>query len=217
MLDLDAYFPSLKKLKEQYRDRLWIGTGMEFGIQKHLVSELSMLADAYPFDFIIASCHLLYGEDPYYGGCFAGRKEEDCYADFFMEQYEALKRLELKSFDTLGHLDFIVRYGPNRNLFYSYYKYADVIDPILHFLIENGKCLEVNTGGLKYGLGEPNPSTDVLRRYRELGGELITIGSDAHAPQHLCFDFKKAHEILSSLGFRSYTIFKQRCPQQIFL
>lgn len=68
VLDLDAYFPSLKKLKEQYRDRLWIGTGMEFGIQKHLASELSMLADAYPFDFIIASCHLLYGEDSYYGG-----------------------------------------------------------------------------------------------------------------------------------------------------
>lgn len=216
-LDFDAYFPSLAKLKEQYRDRLWIGTGMEFGIQKHLAPQLMRLADTYPFDFIIASCHLLYGEDPYYGGCFAGRKEEDCYADFFREQYEGLKQMAPESFDTLGHLDFIVRYGPNRNLFYSYEKYADVIDPVLRFLIDNGKCLEINTGGLKYGLGEPNPCTDVLRRYKELGGELITIGSDAHAPQHLCFDFKKAHEILSTLGFCSYTIFKQRRPQQILL
>lgn len=216
-LAFDRYFPSIAKLKEQYSGRLWVGAGMEFGIQRHLAPLLSRLVKTYPFDFIIASCHLLYGEDPYYGRCFEGKKEADCYADFFREQYAALSRMDAKDFDTLGHLDFVVRYGPNRNLFYSYKKFADVIDPVLSFLIDNGKCLEVNTGGLKYGLGEPNPCTDILRRYRELGGELITIGSDAHAPQHLCFDFKKAQEFLSPLGFRSYTIFRQRRPEQILL
>ena len=107
-------------------------------------------------------------------------------------------------------MDFIVRYGPNQNREYSYEAYADYIDPILRHLIENGKCLEVNTGGFKYGLGEPNPCAGVLRRYRELGGELLTIGSDAHDPKHLCFDFDRAQALLLDLGFRYYAVFQKR-------
>ena len=84
-------------------------------------------------------------------------------------------------------------------------------------LIRHEKCLEVNTAGLKYGLGHPNPEESVLRRYRELGGTLITIGSDAHRPEHIAYDFEKAEDILRSLGFQSYTIFRQRKPVQISL
>ena len=112
-------------------------------------------------------------------------------------------------------MDYVVRYGPNQNKYYSYETYADYIDPILRYLIENGKCLEINTGGLKYGLGETNPSTDVLRRYRELGGELITVGSDAHVPEYLSYEFDRVSKILTELGFRYYTIFEQRKPVQI--
>ncbi len=216
-LDPDSYFPALSALRKEYEKKLWIGIGMEFGIQPHLAPVLLQLAKQYPFDFIIASRHLLYGQDPYNRLCFKEKREDDCYADFFREQYTALKQLPPDSYDTLGHLDYVVRYGPNQNLFYSYEKFADVIDPILHHLIDNGKCLEVNTGGLKYGLGEPNPCIGILRRYRDLGGELITLGSDAHTPQHLCFDFAKVQDILTFLGFRHYTVFRQRRPEQILL
>ena len=121
----------------------------------------------------------------------------------------------MKSYDTLGHLDYIVRYGPNKNQNYSYEAYASYIDPILQFLIEQHKCLEVNTAGLKYGLGHPNPEESVLKRYRELGGTLITIGSDAHRPEHIAYDFDKLESILKELGFRSYTIFRQREPVEM--
>ena len=82
-------------------------------------------------------------------------------------------------------------------------------------LIENGKCLEVNTGGFKYGLGEPNPCAGILKRYRQLGGELVTIGSDAHEPRYLGYDFSRAAALLTDLGFRYYTVFQQRMPRQI--
>lgn len=215
-IDFERYVPHIQQLREKYQGYIDIGIGMEFGIQPHLAQELDVLSQKYPFDFIIGSMHFVGGMDPYFPAYFEGREERDCYIQYFEEQYAALKCC-VKGIDTLGHLDYVVRYGPNRNQFYSYKAYAEYIDPILRCLIENGICLEVNTGGLKYGLGEPNPSTEVLSRYRELGGELITIGSDAHAPQHIAFDFSKADTILKGLGFRYYTIFEQRKPRQILL
>ncbi|MDY3250622.1 MAG: histidinol-phosphatase HisJ family protein [Candidatus Choladocola sp.] len=214
-VDFDRYFHKMQELKIQYAGRLKIRAGMEFGLQSHLSQSLNRLTEKYPFDFIIASQHFVNGEDPYYPAFFEGKQERDCYEEFFRVQLDTLKRFSQDSFDTLGHMDYIVRYGPNQNHYYSYEVYADYIDPILKYLIDNGKCLEVNTGGLKYGLGEPNPCTGVLRRYRELGGELITIGSDAHAPQHLCFDFSTVEILLKEIGFRFYTVFENRRPEYI--
>ena len=119
----------------------------------------------------------------------------------------------LDCFDSYGHLDYVVRYGPARNLNYSYEAYQDLIDPILKTLIEKGKGLECNTGGLRYGLGHPNPCEDILRRYRQLGGEILTIGSDAHSPEQVGYGFQTASRLLAACGFRYYTVFHRRKPE----
>lgn len=212
-VDFDRYFPVMEKLRTNYADRIHIGIGVELGFQPHLLEVLNRVPDRYPFDFVIASCHYVNGMDPYFPSYFEDKTEQEGYELYFLEQLKTLKNLH--NFDTLGHMDYVVRYGPNQNKFYSYKTYADYIDPMLRLLIEKGKCLEVNTGGFRHGLGEPNPCTDILKRYRELGGELVTIGSDAHKPEHLCFDFDKAAAVLTELGFRYYTVFEQRKPQQI--
>ena len=95
---------------------------------------------------------------------------------------------------------------------YSYKKYAEEIDEILKILIAQGKGLEMNMAGMKYGLGFPNPHPDVIRRYRELGGEIVTIGADAHRPEHVAFDYEQAGEILTGCGFSYYAEFKGRKP-----
>lgn len=118
-------------------------------------------------------------------------------------------------FDVYGHIDYVVRYGPNKNANYSYQKYADIIDEILKALIIKGKGIEINTGGFKYGLGHPNPAEDIIKRYHELGGEIITIGADAHQPEHVAFDFEKVPSILKEAGFTHYTVFKNRKPEFI--
>ena len=99
-----------------------------------------------------------------------------------------------------------------RSKYYSYRKFSDVIDEILRILIQKGKGIELNTGGFKYGLGHPNPEEAVLKRYRELGGEIVTIGSDAHRPEHVAYTFGKVPEILKAAGFRYYTVFRERKP-----
>lgn len=214
-VDFDAYFSHMYALQQQYGDRLKIRIGLEFGIQRHLAAHLKDLAGKYPFDFIIASHHFVGGEDPYYPAFFEGHSERSRYEQFFQEQFETLKKFD--DFDTLGHMDYVVRYGPNQNRFYSYEAYADLIDPILNLLIEKGKCLEVNTGGLKYGLGDTNPCASVLKRYRQLGGERISIGSDAHVPEYLSYRFDFVRETLLALGFTHYTVFEQRRPLQFLL
>ena len=92
------------------------------------------------------------------------------------------------------------------------YNYADYIDEILRYLIEHGKGLEVNTAGFKYGLGFAHPHPDILKRYKELGGEIITIGADGHKPEHIAYDFYKISAILKGCGFKNYTEFRKRKP-----
>ena len=120
-----------------------------------------------------------------------------------------------KDYDIYGHLDYIVRYGPNKDALYSYAKYRDIYDAILKTIIESGKGIELNTGGVKYGLKDLHPTCDVLKRYKELGGEIITIGSDAHTPENLLHHFSRAKAVLEECDFKYYTIFQDRTPQFI--
>ena len=92
-------------------------------------------------------------------------------------------------------------------------EYQDVIDEILRKLVSLGKGIELNTGGFKYGLGHPNPTEEIIRRYRELGGDIITIGADAHKPEHVAFDFAKVPSILKDAGFDYFTVFRERKPE----
>ena len=97
---------------------------------------------------------------------------------------------------------------------YQWTDYRDLIDPILSFLIQSDLALEVNTAGLKYGLGQPNPAPEILKRYYQLGGRKITIGSDAHCPAHLAYDFSTLPVLLNACGFHQYTVYRNRQPYQ---
>ena len=97
-------------------------------------------------------------------------------------------------------------------VFYTYEAYADIIDEILRKLISMGKGIEVNTAGFKYGLGHPNPTEAVLLRYHELGGEILTLGADAHVPEHVAYAFDRLPQILRHAGFRYFTVFTGRKP-----
>ena len=107
----------------------------------------------------------------------------------------------------------MVRYGPEKNKNYSYDKYKNVIDEILRQLIAHGKGIELNMAGFKYGLGHPNPTEEILHRYRELGGEIITIGADGHAPDQIAWDFDKVPQLLKAAGFDYFTVFTKRKPE----
>lgn len=211
LLDLPNYTASVLALQEKYRNQFPVRLGIELGLQPHLADLHADILSQYPFDFVIGSSHVVHGFDPYYPAFYEGRKEEDCYMEYFQSILENIRAFD--GFDVYGHIDYVVRYGPTKNANYSWTQYQDVIDEILKLLIEKGKGIELNTGGFKYGLGHPNPTEEIIRRYRELGGEIITIGADAHAPQHIGYDFQKVPTILKEAGFKYFTVFKQRTPE----
>ena len=210
-VNTDAYLYDLLHLREKYKDKINILFGIELGLQPHLTRKIAIYSKNYDFDFIIGSSHTLNGHDPYYPSFYEGKTEEEAYSEYFQSIIDNTKKFS--NFDVYGHLDYVVRYGPNRDENYSYTKYQDLFDTMLKLLIEKGKGIEVNTGGVKKGMRELHPCTDVIRRYRELGGEIITIGSDSHEDQHIADAFPKAAEILKECGFKYYTIFEKRLPE----
>lgn len=220
IFDVDAYFVEMQKLQEEYAGKLNIRIGIELGLRTYLKDYYEELTKKYPFDFVIGSVHnvpykkdaegnILY-TDPAAEKLFTDRTDKEAYRLMMETTLENVRTSDC--FQTLGHLDYVIRYGKSREKEYSYTDYADIIDEILKLLIEKEKGLEVNSAGLKYGLPFAHPHPDVLKRYRELGGEIITIGADAHKPEHIAYDFAKAEEILKSCGFKYYTEFFEQKP-----
>lgn len=215
VLNTDAYLYDLLRCKEKYADRIRILFGVELGLQTEFFRQNAVFAKSHEFDFIIASSHLCHGQDPYYPSFFEGRTDEEAYREYFTSILENIKKF--KNFDVYGHLDYVVRYGTNMDRDYSYEKYKDIFDPILELLIENGKGLEVNTGGIKKGMRDLHPCMDILKRYREMGGEIITVGSDSHNTQHIAEYFDRACDVLKECGFKYYTEFEKRTPEFVRL
>ncbi len=209
-LNPDAYLYDFIKLKEKYEGRIRLCFGLELGLQPHLSKRNAAFAKEHEYDFIIGSSHICNGKDPYYPSFYEGRKQEDAYLEYFESILDNLE--SYNNFDVYGHLDYVVRYGPKKDEGYSYEAYRDILDRILERLIDMEKGIEINTAGLAKGMRQPNPCTGILRRYRELGGEVITTGSDAHSPEQVAYAFGQAADILKGCGFRYYATFEKRRP-----
>ncbi|MCM1251600.1 MAG: histidinol-phosphatase HisJ family protein [Clostridium sp.] len=204
----DSYLYDFLKYREKYADKIALGFGVELGLQPHLSKKNAAFAKAHDYDFIIASSHLCNRQDPGFPEFYEGKSEKEAFREYFESILENLKFFS--NFDVYGHLDYIVRYAPNQDKNYSYEQYRDIIDAILEKLIADGKGIEVNTAGLSKGLKDVHPCRAVIRRYKELGGEIITVGSDAHRPEHIAAHFDKAAAVLSECGFRYYCTFEKR-------
>lgn len=215
-LDHHAYREEYLSMRDKYAGKIRLFYGVELGLQARLGDYLASYAADHPeFDFIIGSNHLCGGTDPYYP-CFLEHRTEKEALDLYLE--ETLQNLQsFSDIDSCGHLDYVTRYLPHRETIYSYAAFADRIDPILEFILDRGIALEVNTAPLMKGIRYFNPLPGILSRYREMGGELITIGSDAHTPEKVAGRFEETAQILRGLGFRYYAVYENRKPQMLSL
>lgn len=209
-VNTDSYLFELLGYRQKYADRIKIRFGIELGMQPHLAAQNMRYANAYDFDFIIASTHVVRHADPYYPYYFEGRSDEEAYRDYFVETLANMKAFS--DFDVYGHIDYVIRYGAAKDRDYCYEKYQDLFEQMIHLLLTGEKGIEINTGGLRKGLREAHPCTQFLRRYREMGGEIITVGSDAHNPDDIGSDFDRAAQILKDCGFSYYCTFEKRTP-----
>ncbi len=211
LLDFESYIKQYSFIKNKYADNIDLLLGIEIGIQPHLISELSSIINSFPFDFVICSSHIVAGLDPYFPEYFLDKTQKEAYTIYFQD---VLKNIKLfNNFDVYGHLDYIIRYGNYTHKTYNYSDYSDIFSEILKTIIQNGKGIELNTSGYRYNLGQPHPSFEIISEYKRLGGEIITVGSDAHVPEQICNNFDLAEAVLKKAGFNYYTIFKSRTPE----
>lgn len=211
LLNTDSYLYDLARFKAKYEGQIKIFFGVELGMQPHLLKEQTLYARSHEFDFIIGSTHVVNGKDPYYPGYFDGKTEEEAFRAYFQEIIRNIKKFH--NYDVCGHLDYVVRYGANKDKDYSYAKYKDLFDEMLTLILEQEKGIELNTGSISRGTKDVSPCMDVIKRYRELGGDIITVGSDAHRASDIAADFARAEEVLKACGFQYYCIFENRLPE----
>lgn len=213
LLDFEAYQKHFFMLKEKLGDKINLLFGIEIGIQPHLYAILKDIVNRYPFDFVLCSNHVVGGMDPYYPEFFEGKTQKQSYLQCFEDILNNVRSFD--SYDIFGHLDYMIRYAPYEDKHYLYESYQEVLDEILKTIIQKGKGIELNTSGFKYQLNDSHPSFQVINRYKELGGEIITIGSDAHKKEQVQNYFDLAQDILTTAGFKYYTIFEKRKPIMI--
>jgi len=162
-------------------------------------------------DFVIGSVHELPEMADFY---FLHYDEIDIPALIGAYFEEELRLAQTDCYDTLGHLTYGLRYLPNRAAF-DLSPYAGVIDEIFRTVIAHGKALELNGSGLKYDMPFTDPAPQMIRRFRELGGQYLTLGTDAHDTQYLGFGMEQLEQIARDAGFSHVTYFVRHEPVQI--
>ncbi len=214
-LDFPNYYIALNDAKEKYKNRLKIVKGLEIGIQHGKIHEKSVKRiNEFDYDFILGSFHCAEGYELYGNEYFKNRTAEESYITSYQYIYDNLK--QYKEYDVLGHINIIDRYTPYRIPDDSVY--MDLVEEIIKLIIADGKGIEINTSSFRYGMKErTTPTLDMLQLFKDLGGEIITIGSDAHRPEDIGYMFDYASEMIKSVGLKYLTTFDQRKPHFIKL
>lgn len=210
LFDYEQYSKKLEYVKNKYSDRITVKKGVEMGLQPEKEHKIKSYFNDKNFDFVIGSTHCVDGLELYGNFFYKGKTKHEAYTIYFERLLENVKTFDC--YNVYGHIDYVNRYGGYDNNTLDYKLYSDIIDEILKEIISRGKGIEVNTSGLKYGLGYVHPLFPILKRYRELGGEIITLGSDAHSPQYVAFGFDEGYEALKAAGFKAITSFENMQP-----
>ena len=207
-VDYPRYFQKIEDLQKKYEGQITIRKGLEFGVQMCHLEDYEKLYEAWPMDFIIHSNHQVADIEIYLPRYFAGHSQREYNRLYYEEILRTVKAY--KHYSVLGHLDSIVRYDPKGPI--DIREVEDLIRAILETVIADGKGIELNTSNVRYGLSDLTPCRHILKMYHELGGTIITIGSDAHKKEHLAFNILKSRQELKDLGFEYYCTFEKMVP-----
>ena len=211
-LDIADYYKNYHQLSETLVPDFDLRIGVELGVMPSTTNKLNAFVQAHPeLDFTICSLHVVDGMDPYYPEYFEGKEDLTAYRHYFETLLDCVK--EFDNFNVCGHLDYIVRYGKTKAELFDIHDYSDIFYELFQILVSRGQGIEINTGSLYRGLSVPHPHPDILKMYKDAGGEIVTIGSDAHHAEHIAYGFDKAKELLLSNGFRYFTTFKEKKPE----
>lgn len=206
VIDFDKYFATLTPLAET-KSATTIAIGLELGFVAEKNAQNKEIIDKYPFDCIINSVHEVKGKDCYFEEYFGGKRRAEAYGDYLKAVRDSLDAPY--HYDIVGHIGYVVRNSPYNPKEFLLSEFNDILDDILKTIIQKEKILEINTSvrGVRQNT---IPDYDIIKRYYELGGRLISFGSDAHAVDRLASNYRQVNSMAFSIGFKHFTVVKDR-------
>ncbi|MCT8140029.1 histidinol-phosphatase HisJ family protein [Anaerobacillus sp. CMMVII] len=212
--DYQEYAKAVEVIQEKYREKLTVLKAVEIGIHpfKHL--ENKEFANSHYFDFIIGSVHLADDLDLHNGDYFKEKTLDEAVETYFLTINQYVK--EFKDFNVLGHLTLIKRYLHYVKAHWADVKwknYYDIIEDTFKALIETERGIEVNMSGFRYRIDCALPDLPFLKLYKDVGGEIITVGTDAHSKHFVGKHLDLGYELLGKAGFKYVTTFRERKPK----
>lgn len=209
----EEYFENIEKIKYQYKDKIKVLAGIEIGIMPDTIDENLQIIQQNNFDYVLASVHVVDGMDPYMMDYYNDRTKHQAYERYLEEIYRIITLFN--DFDMFGHFDYVIRPAAYDDRTMRYRDHSDLFDSIFKALISKGKGFEINTGSYRDrtdGKKLAEYDINILKRYKELGGEFVCLGSDAHKPEHIGLKFSQFSELLKEAGFKYLVHFEQRKP-----
>lgn len=205
------YFEALNMYQKKYASSISIKKGLEFGIQSITVDAYEKLFDSYQneLDFVLFSMHQVNNLEFWTQDFQKGKTQKQYNDEYYKEIYQTMQIFH--HYSCLAHLDLLARYDENG--IYPFENEKDIIAEILKYAIRDGKGIEINTSSWKYGLKDTQPSRAILKLYKDLGGKIITVGSDAHEIKYLASHIKDAYAILKNeIGINEICTFDHMQP-----
>ena len=207
----------IREAAERWADR---GVTVRFGVEitygQRWEDEIRDHLARHRYDYTIGSVHDWPGS-PYrdtatLGSWMAARALPDIVGPYFAEVIAAA-RSEL--FDTIGHIDVVKRYIHPHVTSSDLGAAPELYEPLLRALVETGSGLEVNTSGLRQVPRETYPSPAIVARFRELGGQGVTVGSDAHRARSFAYGLGKGYEAAAEAGYRDFAVVRRAAPTPV--
>jgi histidinol-phosphatase (PHP family) len=210
----EAWWEEIDRVRQGFDGQLVIRAGVEIGEPHRFPYGVRMLLDRYPYDFVIGSLHHV-GDDFMFDNKILERKGADEIMRSYFLELEAMTRSP--QFDILGHFDVPVRNGKLIWGGYDPSRYEEFIRVVLQNCIDHGIALDVNSGGLRRPANNLMPDLKILRWYQEMGGERLTLGSDAHSPADVGLHVDQALRFIRESGFKFLTRYERRQASQLSL
>ena len=203
---LTEWAAEIDRVRAEFAERLIVRAGIELGEPHIYQAECQTLLRSYPFDYTLGSLHWV-GDELIFDRKYFRRPADEAFGLFF-EELERMTRAG--GFEVLGHFDVVVRVGAPLYGGYDPRRHEEAIRAVLKNCIERGIALDLNTRGLRNRCQRLTPGMEILTWYREMGGERVTLGSDAHHPDDIAANFDLALDALRAAGLRYVTQFEQR-------
>lgn len=206
---IDNSLKEINECKVEFGAKLEILFGMEMGQVHYWPEDVKNIIKSYAFDYLIGSIHKIEDVDLKHGD-YSKENIEKQNLDYLNLLYDMAANGE---YDCIGHFDLVKRYAAGYNVKINLMeRYKKEIEDILKVVIERGKGIEINTSGLRQLSGEFMPSIEIIKLYKELGGSVITVGSDAHTKEDVGAGIDESIDLLRKIGFKQIAIYRGRKP-----